>query len=397
MHHPLAINSLNNETSVPMTHTNEQFSALMNAAVDGILLINNRGAIEAVNSAVERLFGYHRDELLGKNISVLMPEPDKSAHDSYLSNYLNSGEAKIIGIGREVKARCKSGKIMPIYLSVGDYHDGTQAKFVGIIRDLSQQKSREAKLAEAEKEIHQLVSRLAQVSRVSVMGEMAANIAHEINQPLSAIAIYAQSARRLLDAENPNLQTLAKPLDKIAEQALRAGGIIKGIRNWVREQDTERQRCALDKLILAVIEIARLNNEQDEVDIQLELDPALPEVMVDPIQLQQVLFNLIRNALDASESCPRAECIVITAEATSAERVTVSVKDRGAGIDERARSRIFEPYVTTKAAGMGMGLSICKTIVEAHGGELSYRTRTGGGTCFYFTLPTAIDTSAGAL
>jgi len=380
-----------------MTETNEQFSALMNAAVDGILLINDRGSIEAVNSAVERLFGYSQDELFGKNVSLLMPEPDKSKHDSYLSNYLNSGEAKIIGIGREVRARCKSGKIMPIYLSVGDYHDGSQVKFVGIIRDLSLQKTREAKLAEAEKEIHQLVSHLAQVSRVSVMGEMAANIAHEINQPLSAIATYAQSARRLLNVETPDLHTLKKPLDKIAEQALRAGEIIKGVRTWVREQDTERQCCALDKLILAVIEIARLNNEQDEIDIQLELDPSLPDVMVDPIQLQQVLFNLIRNALDASKSCQQAKSIVISAEATSVERVTVRVNDRGAGIDEAARSRIFEPFVTTKEAGMGMGLSICKTIIEAHGGELSYRSRSEGGTSFYFTLPTAITTSADSL
>ena len=380
-----------------MTETNEQFSALMNAAVDGILLINDRGSIEAVNSAVERLFGYSKDELFGKNVSLLMPEPDKSQHDSYLSNYLNSGEAKIIGIGREVRARCKSGKIIPIYLSVGDYHDGSYAKFVGIIRDLSQQKTREAKLAEAEKEIHQLVSHLAQVSRVSVMGEMAANIAHEINQPLSAIATYAQSARRLLNVESPDLHTLKKPLDKIAEQALRAGEIIKGVRTWVREQDTERQCCALDKLILAVIEIARLNNEQDEIDIQLELDPSLPDVMVDPIQLQQVLFNLIRNALDASKSSQHAKSIVISAEATSVERVTVRVNDRGAGIDEAARSRIFEPFVTTKDAGMGMGLSICKTIIEAHGGELSYCPRSEGGTSFYFTLPTAITTSANNL
>jgi len=380
-----------------MTDTNEQFSALMNAAVDGILLINDRGSIEAVNSAVERLFGYSKDELFGKNVSLLMPEPDKSQHDGYLSNYLNSGEAKIIGIGREVRARCKSGKILPIYLSVGDYHDGNQVKFVGIIRDLSQQKTREAKLAEAEKEIHQLVSHLAQVSRVSVMGEMAANIAHEINQPLSAIATYAQSARRLLNVATPDLHTLKKPLDKIAEQALRAGEIIKGVRTWVREQDTERQRCELDKLILAVIEIARLSNEQDEIDIQLELEPGLPEVMVDPIQLQQVLFNLIRNALDASKSCQRAKSIVISAEATSTERVTVRVNDRGTGIDEEARSRIFEPFVTTKDAGMGMGLSICKTIIEAHGGELSYCPRSEGGTSFYFTLPTAISTSANSL
>jgi len=369
----------------------------MNAAVDGILLINDRGSIEAVNSAVERLFGYSQDELFGKNVSLLMPEPDKSKHDGYLTNYLNSGEAKIIGIGREVSARCKSGKIIPIYLSVGDYHDGSQVKFVGIIRDLSLQKTREAKLAEAEKEIHQLVSHLAQVSRVSVMGEMAANIAHEINQPLSAIATYAQSARRLLNVETPDLHTLKKPLDKIAEQALRAGEIIKGVRTWVREQDTERQCCALDKLILAVIEIARLNNEQDEIDIQLELDPSLPDVMVDPIQLQQVLFNLIRNALDASKSCQHAKSIVISAEATSVERVTVRVNDRGAGIDEAARSRIFEPFVTTKEAGMGMGLSICKTIIEAHGGELSYCPRSEGGTSFYFTLPTAIATSEGSL
>lgn len=380
-----------------MTEINEQFSALMNAAVDGILLINDRGSIEAVNSAVERLFGYSQDELFGKNVSLLMPEPDKSKHDGYLTNYLNSGEAKIIGIGREVSARCKSGKIIPIYLSVGDYHDGNHVKFVGIIRDLSLQKIREAKLAEAEKEIHQLVSHLAQVSRVSVMGEMAANIAHEINQPLSAIATYAQSARRLLNVETPDLHTLKKPLDKIAGQALRAGEIIKGVRTWVREQDTERQRCALDKLILAVIEIARLNNEQDEIEIQLELDPSLPDVMVDPIQLQQVLFNLIRNALDASKSCQHAKSIVISAEATSVERVTVRVNDRGAGIDEAARSRIFEPFVTTKEAGMGMGLSICKTIIEAHGGELSYRPRSEGGTSFYFTLPTAIATSEGSL
>ncbi len=367
---------------------NRQFKALMDAAVDCILLIDQQGLITAANAAVERLFGYNKEELLGQNVSVLMPSPDRIRHDQYIGNSLASGQAKIIGIGREVSAQSKSGKIFPIYLSVGDYKDGDHMSFVGIIHDLSAQKAREEQLAKAEQEIHQLVSRLAQVSRIGMMGEMAANIAHEVNQPLTAIATYAQSCRRLLSNDPPNLKSAIKPLDKIAEQSLRAASIIEGIRTWVRKQDTERQVCELDTLILAVMDIVTLNNKHSAPNIQLKLDAALARVMADPTQIQQVLLNLVLNALDASqENSP----ITLSTEYSGSDRITVRVLDNGSGIDSDLGERIFEPFFTTKDSGMGMGLSICKTIIEAHGGELGYRRNPEGGTNFYFTLPTALD------
>ncbi len=380
--------------SSPENPTDPHFKALMDAAVDCILLINGRGTLEAVNAAVLRLFGYQREELLGQNISMLMPEPDRSQHDRYIANYLSSNKAKIIGIGREVLAQTKSGEILPIYLSVGDYKEGENAKFVGIIRDLREQKNRELQLAQAEQDIHQLNSRLAQVSRISVMGEMAANIAHEVNQPLTAIATYAQTCQRLLNSSEPNVDAALKPLGKIAEQSLRAAGIIEGIRTWVRQQDSKRQISGLPQLIEDVIDIAKLDKDHPIAKLQLELEQDLPAVEVDPTQIQQVIFNLIRNALDATASENPSEPVTVTARKVANDRVEISVSDRGAGLDDKISHQVFDPFFTTKDTGMGMGLSICKTIVEAHNGELSFTSLPEGGTRFQFILPTALSSTS---
>ena len=371
------------------TVAESRFTALLDAAVDAIILIDDRGRITRFNRAAERLFGYTQMEVLAKNVSVLMPEPYRGEHDGYMARYASTGERRIIGIGREVEARRKDGTTFPIELSVGEFRTtgelmpAGQHGFVGIIRDLTERK---AQTREAE----ELRSRLTHVGRLGTLGEMVSGIAHEVNQPLTAISNYASACRRMVLAGAIEGQELAATLDKIAAQAERAGQVIRGLRALVRRRDEQREPLDVNRLIREVIKLVEFEVRQAGYRIDLDLAEPLPEVSGDAVQVQQVILNLIRNALDAMLEKARGDAILIETGLHEGQ-VEIRVTDSGPGLPAQAQQRLFEPFFTTKPHGIGLGLSICKSIVNAHRGELTGETAPAGGARFRVRLPKVGD------
>ena len=362
-----------------------KLNAILNATVDAMIIIDHTGTIELFNAAAQRMFGYSVQEVIGKNIKMLMPEPYRKEHDQYLDNYMKTNQARIIGIGREVKACKKDGEIFPIELSVGEVKESSHKQFVGIIRDISDQvQARSDAIVNRE--------RLAHVTRLSTMGEMAAGIAHEINQPLSAVSSYAQACKNLLQRENSlanasQKQKLTDTLEKISNQALRAGEVIRRLREFVKKRNTEREYINFNDLIQDTIDLAKVDTRLLDHGIKLTLCSApAPCLLIDQVQLQQVLFNLIRNAIDAMEDQPSAP-VMIQTKWINEQYLEVSICDTGYGITEENRARLFHPFFTTKTSGMGMGLPICQSIIQSHGGELKHSPGSPQGSVFSFTLP----------
>ena len=357
-----------------------ELQALLDAAADAIVVIGSNGNIERFNRAAEQMFGHPAHELIGRNVNTLMPEPVRSEHDGYLKHHLATGESKIIGVGREVEAQRCDGSVFPAHLSVSRIAGGPPARFVAFIRDISERLAVERESAQAQ-------DRLMQVARLSTMGEMAAGIAHEINQPLAAIATYSQACQRLLERGMPSDEgEIVDSLEQIGRQALRAGEVIRRLRTFVTNHEVQQEPIACDRLVEELVSLARPDLRARDVFLVTEVEPGLPDVMADGIQVQQVLINLLRNAIDATledSVMPRqvALCVVSVPEG-----VEFSVHDHGPGVQGVARDRLFSPFFTTKPHGTGLGLAISRTIVHAHGGKLDYRDEPGGGACFHFTL-----------
>ena len=359
----------------------EELRALLDAAVDAIIVIDSRGHIETFSKAAERMFGYSAEEILGKNVNLLMPEPDRSAHDGYLRRYELTGEARIIGIGRDVQARRRDGTVFPASLAVGRISGAEPPRFVGFIRDISERVAAEHAAAQAQE-------RLAHVARLSTMGEMAAGLAHEINQPLAAITTYAQACQRMLDkGEAPDAVDIREALVEIGRQALRAGEVIRRLRGFVANRAVRPELIGCNRLLEDAVSLARPDLRANDVRLRLDVAPNLPDVMADAVQLQQVLINLIRNAIDATLQGGAAQREIRLCALCTAAGVEISVHDHGPGLDPAALTNLFNPFFTTKPHGTGLGLAISRTIVQAHGGTLAYREEPGGGACFFFTLP----------
>ena len=360
----------------------EAFDALLDAATDGIVIADQEGKILHGNGALMALFGYRRDELVGQQLEVLMNDEDAKHHGSYLAQYLRTGQANIIGKGREVQARHRDGSLFPIALSVGASSRGGRKFFVGLIHDIRERRRLEREAAAARE-------RLAHVNRISTLGEMAAGIAHEVNQPLGAISNYAQAGRFLLDGESLDLEQLSSLLQKIAAQAERAGDVVRRLRALARGGRRERELCDVNELVQEVAGLARVEVGIEGVPVLLDLEECLPRLRADRIQIQQVVLNLMRNGLDAmkgDERTPKPGLLVRTRR--RGDRVEVAVVDGGSGIDEGVIDGLMSPFVTTKETGMGMGLAICQSIVSAHGGSLRFEANSSGvGTTFYCELP----------
>jgi two-component system sensor kinase FixL len=359
----------------------DELHALFDAAVEGIIVIDGDGTITAFNRAAERLFGYAADDVLGRRVDTLMPEPDRSAHDGYMKHYLDTGERRIIGIGREVRAQRADGSTFPIALSVGEIEGGAKRRFIGLIRDLSVQR-------EAEEEAHRLQNRLAHVGRFSLMGEMAAGLAHELNQPLSAIVNYSQAGRRLAERDGPSIDAVSDCFGKITEQAMRAGHIIDKLRDFLRKDDVTKGTLSLNEVVMSTLNLVEADARAQGIPIVIELAGDLPSVGGDLVQLQQVLMNLTRNAVDAMRDSPnKDEGIIIRTSRPTPGEVQVSVLDHGPGVPQQLVKSIFEPFVTTKRDGLGVGLAISRTIIRGHDGELYCRRNPLGGAIFGFKLP----------
>ena len=347
---------------------------------DAMVVINERGLIQSFSSAAERLFGFSAAEVLGKNVKILMPSPYREDHDGYIERYLRTSERRIIGIGRVVVGQRNDGSTFPMELAVGEMHVRDQRFFTGFIRDLTERQQTEARLQELQAE-------LVHMSRLTAMGEMASALAHELNQPLAAIANYMKGSRRLLqNRQDEGLGLLRDAMDKAADQALRAGDIIRRLRDFVSRGESERRVEDIKKLIEEASALALVGAKDKGVRVRFAFAPRLNYVLADRVQVQQVLLNLVRNAIDAMETAPTRELIVATSPAPD-NMVEISVADTGGGIEPAIANQLFQPFVTTKSHGMGVGLSICRTIIESHGGSITYRSNPGGGTIFTFTLP----------
>ena len=361
---------------------NETLNALLDAAVDGLVVIDEKGRVELFNSAAQKMFMYSSKEVLGNNIKMLMPASFSREHDGYLAAYLSSGQAKIIGKGRKVRGKKSDGEEFPIFLSVGEVKGASHKQFVGIIRDISEQERDRIEAQESRE-------RLSHASRLSSMGELAAGIAHEMNQPLSAISSYAQASKRLLLAGN-NEARVIDALDKICDQAIRASEVIKRLRTFVKERVAQRDVVDLNALIIETVNLAKVDTRLLDHQVNVELSqPSQPQLLADPVQIQQVLLNLIRNGIDAMEHIKGAP-LRIQCKWLSNETIEVSVIDCGHGMDEEVSQSVFTPFKTTKESGMGMGLPVSQSIIHAHGGRIYFGPNQPSGCIFSFSLPATI-------
>jgi two-component system sensor kinase FixL len=311
-----------------------------------------------------------------------MPRPDATRHDNYIDRYNNTGERHIIGIGRIVTGRRKDGSTFPIHLSIGEMESGGERYFTGFIRDLTEYQQTQARL-------HELQAELVHVSRLTAMGEMASALAHELNQPLSAISNYMKGSRRLLaGSTDPNTVKIESAMERAAEQALRAGQIIRRLRDFVARGESEKRVESLAKLIEEAGALGLTGAREQGVVLRFNLDPAHDLVLVDRVQIQQVLVNLFRNALEAMANSDKKELSAGNARVAD-DMVEVTVSDTGSGLPEQVKAKLFQTFFTTKETGMGVGLSISRSIIEAHGGRMWADTNSAGGATFRFTLPLA--------
>jgi two-component system sensor kinase FixL len=354
--------------------------SILDTVPDGIIVIDERGAIQSFSPAAERLFGYAAGEVVGLNVNRLMPSPYKDAHDGYLERYRRTGEHHIIGIGRVVVGQRKSGETFPMELQVGEFRSADGRFFTGFVRDLTE-------VQEAKRRIHDLQAELMHASRLSVMGQMASTMAHELNQPLTAVVNYLEAARHLLASEPDAAERVGGLMGRAIGQAERAGEVIRKLRQFVGKGETERRSESLNKLVEEALALALVGARQSGVRASLELDPDLPPVLVDSVQIQQVVLNLVRNAVEAMETVERRELTIATRALAGGGMAEIDVIDSGPGIAPGLAKRLFQPFVTTKKTGMGLGLSICREIVEAHHGGLTAEPNPSGGTIFRLTLP----------
>jgi two-component system sensor kinase FixL len=356
-----------------------QMRSILSTVPDAMVVIDARGLIISFSAAAERLFGYAEAEMLGSNVSRLMPSPYRERHDSYLDRYASTGERHIIGIGRKVIGQKRDGSTFPMELSVGEAEAGGEPVFTGFIRDLSE-------AVRMEERIEDLRSDLIHVARVSAMGTMASTLAHELNQPITAVVNYVETVRDMLvEPKAGDLPVIREALAESASEAMRAGQIVRRLREYVARGDVEKTVEDLPALIDVAAKLGLIGAQDRGVELRFDVDPLAGPVLVDRVQIQQVLINLMRNAIEAMADSP-VRLLRIETRREGDGMVRVTVADSGHGVAPEIEAGLFSAFNSTKAGGMGLGLSICRTIVEANGGRITYERDPGGGSRFHFTL-----------
>ncbi|HTI03375.1 MAG TPA: PAS domain S-box protein [Acidisoma sp.] len=351
--------------------------SILDSNPDGFIVIGESGIIKIFSAAAERMFGYAAAEVVGRNVSMLMPEPYSAAHDGYMQRYRDTGDRRIIGIGRVVAGLRKDGTTFPMDLQIGEATAPGERRFTGFVRDLTERENRDRRLAE-------LQSELMHVARLSELGQMASALAHEVNQPLTAVANYLRGMRRLLNDDSPPL--LRQGIEKVAEQTERARAIVQSLRSLVKKEERPRSAEDLEALVLETAALVLAGMSRRVALIQ-DIPADAQAVFIDRVQVQQVLLNLMRNGVEAMEGRP-LQRLTVRARRVG-ERVEIAVADTGSGLSDEVQARLFQPFVTTKADGLGVGLSICRTIVESHGSQLTVTSVPEQGTTFLFDVPAA--------
>lgn len=370
--------------------------SILETVPDAMVAIDETGTIESFSTAATRIFGWSAAEAVGRNVAILMPEPEAGEHDNYFERYRTTGERHVIGRSRIVTGQRRDGSHFPMELTVGEVTVGARIIFTGFARDLTNQHENQARLRDLQAE-------LLHVSRLRETGMMASAISHELNQPLTSVIAALQAAKRVL-GERPLSATSAsfvrEAIELAAEQSLRAGGMIRNLREFVSRGTIQRQSENVARLVEDAATLALVGVQHTPIRVKFELDPALPPVLADRVQIQQVLFNLLRNAVQAMTDAPAAQtrppALHVHAWPTDEPgHVAIDVTDTGPGLAPKIAARLFEPFVTTKPTGMGVGLSICRAIIEAHEGRIWASPNPGGGTVFHVILPAApVETPA---
>ncbi len=357
----------------------EHLRSILSTVPDAMVVIDERGKILSFSAAAERLFGFQELEVLGENVRCLMPSPDREHHDAYIERYLATGERKVIGMGRVVVGRRKDGTTFPMELSVGEATGQGPRVFTGFVRDLTDRQRTQARLEELQAE-------LIHIARVSGMGTMASTLAHELNQPITAVANYVEAVRDLLARPDPDeLPMICEALADAAGEAMRAGNIVRRLRDFVARGEVEKSVEDLPAVIHEAAALGLMGARDQGLDPIFDLDADATPVLIDRVQIQQVVINLARNAVEAMSGVEQPRLWLSTHDQGDG-LVRVTIADNGPGVAPGIAGQLFTAFVSTKTEGMGLGLSICRTIVEANGGRIWHEPRPGGGSQFHFTL-----------
>jgi PAS domain S-box-containing protein len=361
-----------------------KFESAIRGAPNAILLVDAEGNIALANPMAGRVFGYPHDEMIGMPIEALVPDSLRPRHEILRHEYFEA-EPRLMAAGRELLGLRKDGAAIEIeiYLSPIDSDSGPQV--IASIIDVSERRR-------LERESSMLRDELAHLSRISLLGELSASLAHELNQPLTAILSNAQAAIRFFDRDPPDLPEIKDSLVNIVESDKRAGEVIRRLRAMLRKQPIDMVKLEINDLTLGVVNIVRSDLLNREVRLVLGLQPDLPLVQGDRVQLQQVMLNLIMNASDAMDECPEGDrMLTVSTQACPDGGVEISVSDAGKGIAPSDLERIFDSFVTSKREGMGLGLTVCRSIVRAHRGRLWASNNAGPGATLHLWLPAVSD------
>ena len=365
-----------------LDQANSILQSILTTIPDAMVVIDEAGLVSSFSATAEKMFGYTQEEMIGQNVKILMPAPYRAAHDGYMARYKQTGERRIIGIGRTVVGCKKDGTTFPLQLEVGEAKIGDERYFTGFIVDLTEKKQTEA-------ELQSLQADLAHASRLSAVGTLASALAHEINQPLTAIANYLSAARDMMDGDLAEIREFfLEALQESVTESLRAGTIVRRLREFVSRGEINRRTLSIAQVVEDATVLGMIGAQEKGIQCSINIAPDTNHVFVDRVQIQQVMVNLMRNAIEAmADSVEKKLHIAVTS--LDEERVEIAVSDTGTGIDQDLGERIFDPFASTKGDGMGLGLSICRTIIEAHGGIIRAEPNPGGGTIFRITLEKA--------
>lgn len=355
---------------------------VLETAVDGIITIDEKGIVDSFNHGAESQFGYEANEVIGRNVKMLMPAVYAGRHDEFIRRYIDTGERHIIGIGREVTARRKDGSEFPIELAVGEFKEDGRHYFTGFTRDISDRKA-------AELEARVRHNQLSHSARLNSLGELAASIAHEVNQPLAAIVTMSQALLRYTEQGRDSPERTREVLGKIVQQGKRAGEVIQQIRKFVQANRLEESELHdVNHIVRNALQLLEYEFERNDVRLEVRLDAQPSKVRGNAVQIEQVIVNLVQNAVQAMLGIDGDRVLSIISETRpeTDKEITIHVRDTGHGLLDGGESRVFEPFFTTRPDGMGQGLSISRSIIEAHGGTIRAVRNEGPGTTFVVTL-----------
>jgi PAS domain S-box-containing protein len=374
-------------TQDELQRSEEKYRVVVETASDAIISMNESGVIIFANAATKGILGYEPAELIGKSLTVLMPQFMRELHTTGFRRYLSTGHRHINWQGTELTALRKNGQEFPVEISFGELTSDGHKAFTGLIRDISKRKQADDQLRESERKLQMTQAELVRVSRLTTMGELAASIAHEVNQPLTAVVNNGSACLRLLANRNLEPDVLRGALEGIVADGTRASGVLARIRAFIRKEPAEKIELNINQVIQEVLVLAARELSDNQVSLNQDLRPDLPAVFADRVQLQQVLLNLIMNGIEAMTVVTnRPRLLGLQSWLDESRDIVVGVSDSGTGLGSEV-NHVFTPFFTTKATGMGMGLSISRSLVESHGGRLWATPNSPHGAVFSFTLP----------